>query len=73
MKIMSNNAELLRKAVEAGGDPFTVELHDAAQSGTPKFRGNKSSNISKFPLSFALGTFSLCSYDLLLIFARHCR
>jgi hypothetical protein len=50
MNIMNKNAELLRKAVKAGLDPFTVELHDALQSGTPKGRGNKSDEISERPL-----------------------
>jgi hypothetical protein len=41
MNVINKNAKLLTKAVEAGMDPFTVELHDAPQSGTPRGRGNK--------------------------------
>jgi hypothetical protein len=42
MNIMNKNAKLLMKAVEAGLDPFKVELIDA----TPKGSGNK----AKYPL-----------------------
>jgi hypothetical protein len=50
MRIINKNVELLTQAVEAGLDPFTVELPDALQSGTPKGRGNMSRDISEFPL-----------------------
>ena len=40
MNIVNKNAKLLTKAVEAGQDPFKVELLDSAQSGIPKGQGN---------------------------------
>jgi hypothetical protein len=54
MNIINKNAKLLTKAVEAGLDPFKVELIDA----TPKAQGNKG-RILHHCLSFAQSTVCL--------------